>query len=327
MSSSGSLPTHPEEDESGIDRSLDEIMESGRGNEVCRDFQRGYCPRGDRCWFKHVPSETQVPENDLAAPGIVANLGGRPLCRDYIRGHCRRGVECPYFHVKGGERCRDFERMQDCRRGIFCPFLHVSLQTRTPVSPVSPGLIPVKSNYVFEREGGVYERGLPNNQFFRGDSAARRQYDPYQRPISKPQPQLNDLKAPIVKTELCRDWARFNGDCPRGASCQYLHGNPGDICRDFTRRGRCFRGDSCPFSHQIPVEVKPEVCMKFLKGECTRGQNCLYSHSSHRGDRSQEVCRKYLRGECTRGANCNYSHPPFNSNEEGKHEYASNDFS
>jgi hypothetical protein len=93
MASSGPMTNHPEEDESGLDRSLDEIIESGiyffssssaysqtnhnnltilksgRGNEVCRDFQRGYCPRGDRCWFKHVPSETQVPENDLAAPG------------------------------------------------------------------------------------------------------------------------------------------------------------------------------------------------------------------------------------------------------------------
>jgi hypothetical protein len=107
-------------------------------------------------------------------------------------------------------------------------------------------------------------------------------------------------------------------------SCQYLHGNPGDICRDFTRRGRCYRGDNCPFTHQVPADAKPEVCMKFLKGECTRGQNCLYLHSR---DRSQEVCRKYLRNECTRGANCNYSHPPFNAaTEEGKREYSSTDF-
>jgi hypothetical protein len=99
--------------------------------------------------------------------------------------------------------------MQDCRRGIYCPFLHVSLQSRNPAAPVSPGLLP-KSNYVFERE--VYDRGMPNNQFFRGEGV-RRQFEPYARP-NKP---ANEMKPPIVKTDLCRDWARFNGDCPRGA--------------------------------------------------------------------------------------------------------------
>jgi len=303
------------EDDNGIDRSLDDIMDSGsRANEVCRDFQRGYCPRGERCWFKHVPSENQAQENDLAAPGIVATLGGRALCRDYIRGHCRRGVECPFFHVKGGERCRDFERLQDCRRGIFCPFLHVSLQSRNPIQPLSPGLLPLKSNFGFEREGeNVYERGQYLN---------RRQFEPY----SRPPPKIgSEGKPPIVKTELCRDWARFNGDCPRGSSCQYLHGNPGDICRDFSRRGRCYRGDSCPFSHQVPIESKPEICMKFLKGECTRGLSCLYLHTNPRSERNQsDVCRKFLRGECTRGANCNYYHP--SNSDEGQNEYAGNDF-
>lgn len=308
MASSGNIPAHPEEDESGIDQSLDEIIDGNadgngadRGNETCRDFQRGYCPRGDRCWFKHVASENQPQDSDLAAPGIIANLGGRSLCRDYIRGHCRRGVECPYFHVTGGERCRDFDRLQECRRGIFCPFIHVSIQARSPVQ--SGAQHPGKPSFPFEREG--YERALPNNnqqlsnQFFRGaEGGSRRQEDPYARP------------APFVKTELCRDWSRFEGDCPRGASCQYLHGNPGDACRDFSRRGRCFRGDSCPFSHQVPPpESKPEICMKFLKGECNRGQNCLYSHAAHREARGQEVCKKFLRGECLRGANCNYSHP------------------
>lgn len=319
--STSPAPQHENmEDETGIDRSLDDIMDSGsRANEVCRDFQRGYCPRGDRCWFKHVPSENQSQDADLSAPGIVASLGGRALCRDYIRGHCRRGVECPFFHVKGGERCRDFERLQDCRRGIFCPFLHVSVQSRTTGSPGSPGLLPIKPNFGFERESeSVYDRSLPPQYF------PRRQFDPYAR-VPKP---VTEMKPAVIKTELCRDWARFNGDCPRGASCQYLHGNPGDICRDFSRRGRCYRGDNCPFSHQVAPEVKPEVCMKFLKGECTRGQSCLYSHSaSHRPERGQDVCRKFLRGECTRGSTCNYYHPPMNAGpDEGHHEYSGNDF-
>jgi len=309
------------EDETGIDRSLDEIMimdpkdAESRTNETCRDFQRGYCPRGERCWFRHEGAPPAI-DTELLAPGVVATLGGRALCRDYMRNHCRRGVECPYFHCRGGERCRDFDRMQDCRRGILCPFLHVSIQPRAPTTTTttttstgSPALMPVKPP-VLDHAGadrGGYDRRPLGSPYYR--EGGRAQFDPYSRPI--PKQSFGDFKPPIVKTELCRDWARFNGDCPRGAGCQYLHGNPGDICRDFSRRGRCFRGDSCPFTHQIAAESKPELCMKFQKGECNRGQACPYihAHRSPNGTGQPEVCRKFLRGQCDRGANCNYFHP------------------
>ena len=34
------------------------------------------------------------------------------------------------FYWSWGNRCRDFDRMQDCRRGILCPFLHVSIRQK-----------------------------------------------------------------------------------------------------------------------------------------------------------------------------------------------------
>lgn len=333
------------EDENGIDRSLDEIMGDGkdepnsRANEVCRDFKRGYCPRGERCYFQHVSDQHSHSENELATPGIITTLGGRALCRDYMRGHCRRGVDCPFFHIQGGERCRDFDRMQDCRRGNTCPFLHVSIQPSRSHSsggggsPTSPGLIGMKPP-PFERERMApppYDPTMIPPPYYRGGAGpgpGPLRFDPYNSPI--PKQNFGEFRPPIVKTELCRDWARYNGDCPRGVGCQYLHGNPGDICRDFTRRGRCYRGDNCPFAHHVTAESKPEVCMKFLRGECTRGQNCPYIHSTHGMDQQQpqqpEACRKFLRGECER-VNCRYFHPPPFAAEEGTpHDYVEAEF-
>eukprot|EP00008_Paramoeba_atlantica_P004435 CAMPEP_0201487316 /NCGR_PEP_ID=MMETSP0151_2-20130828/12211_1 /ASSEMBLY_ACC=CAM_ASM_000257 /TAXON_ID=200890 /ORGANISM="Paramoeba atlantica, Strain 621/1 / CCAP 1560/9" /LENGTH=132 /DNA_ID=CAMNT_0047872317 /DNA_START=177 /DNA_END=572 /DNA_ORIENTATION=- len=77
------------EDETGIDRSLDDIMimdpkdPESRTNETCRDYQRGYCPRGERCWFRHEGAPPSI-DTELLAPGVVATLGGRALCRDYM---------------------------------------------------------------------------------------------------------------------------------------------------------------------------------------------------------------------------------------------------
>ena len=60
---------------------------------------------------------------------------------------------------------------------------------------------------------GGYDRRPLGSPYYR--EGGRAQFDPYSRPI--PKQSFGDFKPPIVKTELCRDWARFNGDCPRGA--------------------------------------------------------------------------------------------------------------
>ena len=233
-------------------------------------------------------------------------------------------------------RCRDYERLGDCRRGLMCPFLHVVVPGQTP--PIrTPDSTP------------LYER--------------RMSFDPMGRPVQYVGAIPDGGRGLTVKTELCRDWSRFNGDCPRGTSyvtarislnlnfiihlfksinilflfctrCQYLHGHPGDTCRDFQRRGRCWRGEVCPFSHNVaPMQGGSQraTCMRFLKGECNRGQSCHYYHpdgteepSSSSGER--EVCRKYMRGECTRGDSCNYFHPHMQTHFKDESEYDHGDY-
>jgi regulator of replication initiation timing len=56
--------------------------------EVCRDFNRGECPRGRNCPYLH----RYIP---TLKPGQSAEV-----CRDYNRGECSRGNDCPYVHEK-----------------------------------------------------------------------------------------------------------------------------------------------------------------------------------------------------------------------------------
>jgi len=328
-------------------------LANDRSHEFCRDFQRGHCPRGDGCWFQHVQRD-DLPDIDLTGPGVTVFLGGRQICRDFLRGHCRRVINCPYFHIHGGERCRDFERLGDCKRGIMCPFIHVAVHYGQ-FQPRPVGRTGSSTGGPWERQGDSSGEGVVATamnpvmaQSYAAPAMGNRAMPnggPHYRHVGykaeRPVLHHEDQRRPgFVKTELCRDWSRFQGDCPRGSSCSYLHGHPGDPCRDFLRRGRCLRGSACPFSHATYPAGGPtgEVCMKFMRGECTRGFQCPYLHptptqggppgnpaavpmASRKGghldggagkegkdDWTRQVCRKFLRGDCTRGDTCAYVH-------------------
>ncbi|KAI4565352.1 hypothetical protein MJT46_009695 [Ovis ammon polii x Ovis aries] len=56
--------------------------------EVCREFQRGNCARGETdCRFAHPADSTMVDTNDNTVT----------VCMDYIKGRCMR-EKCKYFH-------------------------------------------------------------------------------------------------------------------------------------------------------------------------------------------------------------------------------------
>ncbi|XP_051839993.1 muscleblind-like protein 2 isoform X8 [Antechinus flavipes] len=56
--------------------------------EVCREFQRGNCARGETdCRFAHPSDSTMIDTNDNTVT----------VCMDYIKGRCMR-EKCKYFH-------------------------------------------------------------------------------------------------------------------------------------------------------------------------------------------------------------------------------------
>ncbi|XP_028283976.1 muscleblind-like protein 1 isoform X23 [Parambassis ranga] len=56
--------------------------------EVCREYQRGNCSRGENdCRFAHCADSTMIDNNDNTVT----------VCMDYIKGRCSR-EKCKYFH-------------------------------------------------------------------------------------------------------------------------------------------------------------------------------------------------------------------------------------
>jgi len=58
--------------------------EGSGGGQMCRDFEKGICFRGDRCKFSH-PSKQETGEMKIA------------FCTDFRQGTCKFR-ECIYVH-------------------------------------------------------------------------------------------------------------------------------------------------------------------------------------------------------------------------------------
>mmetsp|Transcript_27691 Transcript_27691/g.48912 ORF Transcript_27691/g.48912 Transcript_27691/m.48912 type:complete len:87 (+) Transcript_27691:60-320(+) len=69
-----------------------------RINEVCRDWLRHKCMRGDLCMYIHE-TPPPPPGQALAVQALSRSQGGPPpmICRDWQRGRCKR-PRCRFLH-------------------------------------------------------------------------------------------------------------------------------------------------------------------------------------------------------------------------------------
>jgi predicted Zn-ribbon and HTH transcriptional regulator len=69
-------------------RSKDRTKRDSTGKNMCYDFQRGECTRGNRCRFSHDPKHA----------GSASKIPVKPVCFAFKRGHCKLGDECNFRH-------------------------------------------------------------------------------------------------------------------------------------------------------------------------------------------------------------------------------------
>uniref|UniRef100_A0A3B3VU88 Muscleblind-like splicing regulator 1 n=1 Tax=Poecilia latipinna TaxID=48699 RepID=A0A3B3VU88_9TELE len=101
--------------------------------EVCREYQRGNCARGEgECRFAHPADSTMIDTNDNTVT----------VCMDYIKGRCTR-EKCKYFHPPAHLQAKI--KATQPRAESPVPFLSVSLCLASFMTPLFLLFLPTTS--------------------------------------------------------------------------------------------------------------------------------------------------------------------------------------
>lgn len=189
---------------------------SNQRTEICRDFQRGACPRGDKCPFIHKRRTTRNTEGG-------GREGGRGARGEYRGGGGNAVVRGPVMSLPR-DVCRDFTQRNDCPRGEACPYLHPLPLTHLRADDARPPII-------------------CRDYLIRGDCPRQ------------PCPYLHTQDVVSVCRNSLRGACGRQEDCPFHHLKTHPRMTSDEVCRDFQRDGVCPRGAACPFGH-VPEYVK-----------------------------------------------------------------------
>uniref|UniRef100_A0A8C2UMM0 Muscleblind like splicing regulator 3 n=1 Tax=Chinchilla lanigera TaxID=34839 RepID=A0A8C2UMM0_CHILA len=215
--------------------------------EVCREFQRGTCSRGDAdCKFAHPPRVCHVENGRVVA------------CFDSLKGRCTR-ENCKYLHPPPHLKTqleingRNNLIQQKTAAAMFTQQMQFMLQNAQMSSftiPVTPSLTasPTMAFSPYVSHTGmslVPAELLPNA------------------------PVLISGNPPIP--------------LPGVPGPKLMRSDKLEVCREF-QRGNCTRGESdCRYAHPTDVSMietsdnTVTVCMDYIKGRCSR-EKCKYFH-------------------------------------------------
>ncbi|XP_019634713.1 PREDICTED: muscleblind-like protein 1 isoform X10 [Branchiostoma belcheri] len=211
--------------------------------EVCREFQRGNCTRGENdCKYAHPTEGVTVDTSDNCVT----------VCMDYIKGRCTR-EKCKYFHPPPHLQAK-IKAAQ-----------HQAQQAAAAMG-FPPGMVPYakrptldKSTLYNPQLAAQYQQAIASMQLQQG-----------QQPFVPTAPMM--LPAPAGAATAASNVPYFN------AQNQPTDQLP--VCRDF-KAGNCKR-PNCRYVHLVEdhvevVDGKVTVCRDALKLKCARPM-CKYYH-------------------------------------------------
>ena len=131
--------------------------------ELCRDFARGVCSRGDACIFRHSGRKAEGNGSGVIyAEGAIKKAKSTDPCRDFRRGQCARD-QCKFVHAgdskiprktpvnDGGHRAGSPTALGPSRSGP----VQTSLRPHAPASsPPPPPSAPTSPRPRQRRRGG-----------------------------------------------------------------------------------------------------------------------------------------------------------------------------
>ncbi|XP_078693510.1 muscleblind-like protein 3 isoform X15 [Branchiostoma floridae x Branchiostoma belcheri] len=215
--------------------------------EVCREFQRGNCTRGENdCKYAHPTEGVTVDTSDNCVT----------VCMDYIKGRCTR-EKCKYFHPPPHLQAK-IKAAQ-----------HQAQQAAAAMG-FPPGMVPYakrptldKSTLYNPQLAAQYQQAIASMQLQQGQQPfvpTGTAFPPMMLPApagaataASNVPYFNAQNQPTDQLPVCRDFKA--GNCKR-PNCRYVH-----LVED----------------HVEVVDGKVTVCRDALKLKCARPM-CKYYH-------------------------------------------------
>nr|XP_039250196.1 muscleblind-like protein 1 isoform X2 [Styela clava] len=261
--------------------------------EVCRDFQRGNCTRGEHeCRYAHPVDRSMIEMTDNTVT----------VCMDCIKGRCTRD-KCKYFHPPPHlqAKIRASQHQASFLPTMAAPSLSPVQQAVVANNNASNALgqPPLKRHALDSKmvtqsaalgaplapspNGTLYSYGLPIHQQSAATAAHAYYQVPLQYSIYGAAAPANIQTAPGLAT-VSLPTANGQTSAPSATTLALLNGQSQNssltVCRDY-QSGKCAR-PYCRFVHVTEdfVEVKDDkvtVCKDALLGKCLRSQ-CRFFH-------------------------------------------------
>ncbi|XP_078732305.1 LOW QUALITY PROTEIN: muscleblind-like protein 2a [Lampetra fluviatilis] len=280
--------------------------------ELCREFQRGNCSRGEsECRFAHPAESTAVDSADNTVT----------VCMDHVKGRCSRD-KCKYFHPPLHLQAKLKASQQAARRRAAAQAAAAAMAQSAAVQSLKR---PLEATFDLALPPG-FLAPLPKRAALDKANGATAMFSPsvlhYQQALASMQLQQQATFLPPDPSqwhEYAHMMGRTYGRLSQGTvlcmppTTSLVPMIPGPVGSPVSATAS--PNSSLPFVTSSSANQSADtliICRDFKSGHCTR-PNCRFLHLLEDHVEIVEdrvtVCRDAAKGKCSRPL-CKYYHPP-----------------